>query len=105
MKPAVLSPAARSRSRCSMGRRISAWVPVRKTRPEVRVYLSSSVADSAQGRARLLIGCLHFVRLVGVVSDWATGGGGGSAPEDLSIGPGLRHRAIAFELALGHIHQ
>ena len=43
-KPAVLSPAARSRSRCIIGRRTSACVPVRKTRPESRVYLSSSEA-------------------------------------------------------------
>src|SRR5471030_867750 len=45
MKPAVLRPAATSRSRCSMGRRTRAWVPVRKTRPESSVYLSSSVTS------------------------------------------------------------
>src|SRR5450759_692589 len=45
MKPAVFRPAARSRSRCSMGRRTRAWVPVRNTRPESSVYLSSSVTS------------------------------------------------------------
>src|SRR5262245_46184458 len=46
-KPAVLSPAAASRWRCMMRRRVSAWMPVRKTRPLSRAYLSSSVTDSS----------------------------------------------------------
>src|SRR5262245_32826584 len=41
MKPAVLSPAARSRTRWSIGKRTSAWVPVMKARPEGSAYLSS----------------------------------------------------------------
>ena len=52
MKPAVLSPARRSRSRCSIIRRISACVPVRKTRPLSRVYLSSSEACVARSAGR-----------------------------------------------------
>ena len=42
-KPAVLSPARRSRSRCISSRRTMACVPVMKTRSLVRSYLSSSV--------------------------------------------------------------
>ena len=42
MKQAVLSPAAMSRWRCIIGRRTSACVPVMKTRPVSRAYLSSS---------------------------------------------------------------
>src|SRR5574343_1221948 len=86
MKPAVFSPAARSRSRCSMGRRMSACVPVRKTRPELRVYLSSSVADSVAGKSGLPIfvsicaalwADLFVARSSGVV----TGGFGGLSIE------------------------
>src|SRR5688572_23842114 len=47
MKPAVLSPAARSRWRCNIARRTSAWVPLRKTRPEASLYLSSSETGKA----------------------------------------------------------
>src|SRR5665213_2120105 len=47
MKPAVFRPAARSRSRWTMARRTSAWVPLRKMRPEDSVYLSSSVMGNA----------------------------------------------------------
>src|SRR5207253_3683655 len=42
MKPAVLSPAARSRSRCNMGSRTSACVPERNMRFASSRYLSSS---------------------------------------------------------------
>src|SRR5439155_17040241 len=42
MKPAVLRPAARSRSRCNIGSRTSAWVPDRKIRFASSRYLSSS---------------------------------------------------------------
>src|SRR4029079_19476009 len=42
MKPAVLRPCARSRSRCSIGNRTSACVPDRKIRFASRRYLSSS---------------------------------------------------------------
>src|SRR5438445_12123028 len=51
MKHAVLSPAAWSRTRWIIARRTSAWVPVRKTRPEGRRYLSSSEMGSADIRA------------------------------------------------------
>ncbi len=47
--PAVLRPAARSRSRCSIIRRISACVPVMKTRPRSSVYLSSREALARPG--------------------------------------------------------
>src|SRR3990167_6708319 len=68
MKPAVFSPAARSRSRCSMGRRISAWVPVRKTRPAWRGYLSSSATDGSVGKG----GCARLLMLVsGYDALWA----------------------------------
>src|SRR5437867_1178687 len=51
MKHAVLSPAAASRARWIIARRTSAWVPVRKTRPEGSRYLSSSEMGSADIRA------------------------------------------------------
>ena len=37
MNPPVFSPAARSRWRCIIGRRTSAWMPVRYTRPRSRM--------------------------------------------------------------------
>src|SRR5258708_19693363 len=50
MKQPVLSPARSSRRRCIIGRRTSAWVPVRNTRPDSSSYLSSRVtAASAIG--------------------------------------------------------
>src|SRR6188472_3477407 len=54
MKPAVLSPARRSRSRCSIIRRISACVPVMKTLPLARLYLSSREALARSIIDRLL---------------------------------------------------
>src|SRR3954464_15937784 len=54
MKPAVFSPARRSRSRCSIIRRISACVPVMKTLPLARVYLSSREALARSVIDRLL---------------------------------------------------
>src|SRR5438094_9718020 len=56
MKPAVFRPDLTSRSRCSSIRRISACVPVRKTRPRSSVYLSSSEAF-ARAAAELMF-CL-----------------------------------------------
>src|SRR5437868_8253855 len=46
MKPAVLRPAARSRSRCSIGSRTRACVPDRKIRFASSRYLSSSPTSS-----------------------------------------------------------
>src|SRR3954468_4961584 len=46
MKPAVFSPAARSRSRCSIGSRTRACVPERKIRFASSRYLSSSPTSS-----------------------------------------------------------
>src|SRR3954465_9793553 len=54
MKPAVFNPARRSRSRCSIIRRINAWVPVMKTLPLARVYLSSREALARSVIDRLL---------------------------------------------------
>src|SRR6266852_3727315 len=45
MNPAVFRPAARSRTRCSIGRRTSACVPVMKARPDCSAYLSSRVTS------------------------------------------------------------
>src|SRR5690348_10617745 len=42
MKPAVFNLARRSNSCCIIGRRTSAWMPVRNTRPVSTSYLSSS---------------------------------------------------------------
>src|SRR5882672_54502 len=58
MKPAVFRPAARSRVRCSMGRRTSAWVPVMKTRPDCRVYLSSRLTCRTRSGAFMSPGIL-----------------------------------------------
>src|SRR5690242_1506209 len=47
MYPAVRRPSARSRSRCSIGRRTRAWRPVMKTRPSSFVYLSSRLTSAS----------------------------------------------------------
>src|SRR5262252_3475893 len=58
MNPAVFRPAARSRARWSMGRRTSACVPVMKTRPDFRVYLSSRLICRTRSGAFMSRGIL-----------------------------------------------
>src|SRR5262245_22179594 len=58
MNPAVFRPAARSRARWSMGRRTKACVPVMKTRPDFRVYLSSRLTCRTRSGAFMSRGIL-----------------------------------------------
>src|SRR5215467_7426218 len=58
MKPAVFRPAARSRACWSMGRRTRAWVPVMKTLPDCRVYLSSRLTWRTRSGAFMSRGIL-----------------------------------------------
>src|SRR5205807_409031 len=65
MKPAVLRPAAWSRRICAIGRRTSAWMPVRNTWPVDWVYFWSRLirGELRQGRhllMRTIFACLFL---------------------------------------------
>src|SRR6267378_2552360 len=108
MNPAVFRPAARSRTRCSIGRRTSACVPVMKARPDCSVYLSSSVTSRCGAGAFICSlcrvprygredgACLHFTRL-----DLTGRRRVGSGISDGEPAPGAALVTAGFHLQIG----